>query len=283
MSHSTVISTSILARHLTDPEWAVVDCRFDLNDTERGREEYLKSHIPGAVYAHLDQDLSGRVIPGRTGRHPLPSVEQMVRTFSRWGINEDVQVVAYDDAGGAIAARLWWMLGYVGHDAVAVLDGGWPAWQAEKLPLNNSKETRERRRFVPHVRPEWAVDAAQVDAIRMDSSWRLLDARDAERYRGEVEPIDPVAGHIPGAVSTPYKENLGEASKLKSPSELRTRFASAVGDAERVVAYCGSGVTACHNLLAMRYAGIDGARLYPGSWSDWITDPAREVAKGAGA
>ncbi|HEX7975068.1 MAG TPA: rhodanese-like domain-containing protein, partial [Anaerolineales bacterium] len=199
--YSTLISTTELASHLEDPNWAIFDCRFSLADTGRGLRDYIQAHIPGAVYAHLDADLSGPVIPGQTGRHPLPPVEGAARTFSAWGIADEVQVVAYDDAGGALAAgRLWWMLRWLGHANATVLDGGWQAWLAEGRPVRSGQQTRSPRRFVPHLRPELLVTTSQVDAMRQDPAYRVFDARAAERYRGENETIDPVAGHIPGAI-----------------------------------------------------------------------------------
>lgn len=272
MNYTTLISCLELAERLEDERWIVVDCRFSLGDPERGRIDYGKAHIPGAVYAHLDEDLSGPVIPGKTGRHPLPTTQDMIDRFGRWGIGPGVQVVAYDDAGGGIAARLWWMLQFLGHDAVAVLDGGWPRWERLGLPTRGGVEASEPRPFTARPRADWIVDAETVDRLRAHPRWRLVDAREGERYRGEVEPIDPVAGHIPGAVSAPFKENLHEDGLFREPEDLRRRFESVIGDtpADHVISYCGSGVTAAHNLLAMAHAGLGHARLYPGSWSEWL-------------
>lgn len=274
MMYSTLISCLELADHVGDDDFVVVDCRFSLDDPERGRADYERSHIPGAVYAHLNDDLSGEIIEGKTGRHPLPPVGEMADTFGAWGISEGVQVVAYDDSGGGVAARLWWMLQYLSHDAVAVLDGGWPRWLASDLPTRTGTESRRARRFTPRPRTEWIIDAETVEAIRNRDTWKLVDARDAERYRGEVEPIDPIAGHIPGALSAPFKENLNGDGYFREPEELRQRFEKVIGDtpADRVVSYCGSGVTAAHNLLAMAHAGLGHGRLYPGSWSEWIIE-----------
>ncbi|NBC18742.1 MAG: sulfurtransferase [Bacteroidetes bacterium] len=280
MPHTTLISAQALHAHLDDPDWAVVDCRFALDDPEAGRRAYEAAHVPGAVYAHLDDDLSGPIVPGVTGRHPLPSVDEVAETLSAWGIDADVQVGVYDDAGGALAARLWWMLRWLGHDAAAVLDGGWPAWQAAGFPTCSGVEQRPRRTFVPEPCPDLIVDAEDVEALRTDPRYRLLDARAAVRYRGEEEPLDPVAGHIPGARSAPYADNLKADQHLRSPEALRERFEAIIGEtpAERVVCYCGSGVTAAHDLLAFAHAGLGLPRLYPGSWSEWITDPDRPVA-----
>mgnify|MGYP001827696937 CR=1 FL=1 len=282
MTYQTLISTEALAAHLKDPDWAVVDCRFALTDTEQGRRAYRQSHIAGAVYAHLDEDLSGPIIAGQTSRHPLPSVEHFVRTLSDWGVDERVQVVAYDALGGAIAARLWWMLRWLGHGAVAVLDGGWPRWQAEGRPTRSDPESRQPRGFVPHQVPELLVSADDVEQIRLDAAHRLVDARSADRFRGENETLDPVAGHIPGAISLPFAGNLDADGSFLPAETLAAQFQDPLGavPAERTVFYCGSGVTAAHNILAMAHAGLGEARLYAGSWSEWITDPERPVQQG---
>jgi len=283
MAFTTLIDPETLQAHLEDPDWVVVDCRFSLSDPAHGRRAYQEAHIPGAVYAHLDEDLSGPIVAGRTGRHPLPDPDWLARKLSAWGIDHRTQVVAYDDAGGAFAARLWWLLGWLGHDAVAVLDGGWPRWVREGRPVRGGIETRPSRTFVARIRPERVVSADEVLQHLHDPCWRLLDARAPERYRGEQEPIDPVAGHIPGAVNAPFAENLTPEGTFRLPEQLRQRFEALLGDVppERVICYCGSGVTAAHNLLAMAHAGLPGARLYAGSWSEWITDPRRPVARGA--
>jgi thiosulfate/3-mercaptopyruvate sulfurtransferase len=277
---TTLIDTAKLAGHLDDPAWAIVDGRFSLADPDYGEREYLARHIPGAVFAHLDRDLAGPVVPGRTGRHPLPDVATFGRTLGGWGIGAGVQVVAYDDLGGAFAARLWWLLRWLGHAEVAVLSGGWPRWLAEDRPVRAGRESRSPRTFVPRPRPELVVDAAEVDDIRLDPAWRLLDARAADRFAGRNETIDPVAGHIPGAASAPFAENLAADGRFLSPGDLRARYAGLLGGIppERTVATCGSGVTAAHLLLALAYAGLGEARLYAGSWSEWITDPDRPVA-----
>jgi thiosulfate/3-mercaptopyruvate sulfurtransferase len=283
MDYTTLITVDALAAHLGQPDWVVVDCRFALSEPERGRQDYLQAHIPGAVYAHLNEDLAGPVVPGQTGRHPLPQPEAVVAKLGHWGIGDGVQVVAYDDTGGAIAAaRLWWMLRWLGHDAVAVLDGGWPAWLAAGRPVTSGAEHRPPRPFTPHIRPALLVSAAEVDALRTDAGYRVFDVRTADRYRGENETIDPVAGHIPGAVSAPYGANLDATGHFLPPDALQARLAPLLGDvpAEQSVSYCGSGVTAAHNLLALAHAGLGNGRLYAGSWSEWITDPARPIATG---
>lgn len=269
---STIISAKDLHQHLHDPSWRVVDCRFQLDDTEAGRRAYQAGHIPGALYAHLDKDLSGPIIPQQTGRHPLPSVAETEALFSRLGIDRKVQVVVYDDKGGAIAARLWWMLRWLGHDAVAVLDGGWSAWIAHAYPVEDTVPDVALRTFIAQERTDWILNADQVDAIRQDDEWALIDSRTPERYRGEHEPIDPVAGHIPGARNAPHPETVGPEGTYRTAGELRAHFQQVADQrpAEHTVFYCGSGVTACRNILAYKAAGLGDARLYPGSWSEWI-------------
>lgn len=268
----TIISAKDLHQHLHDPSWRVVDCRFQLDDTEAGRRAYQAGHIPGALYAHLDEDLSGPIIPQKTGRHPLPSVAETEALFSRLGIDRKVQVVVYDDKGGAIAARLWWMLRWLGHEAVAVLDGGWSAWIARAYPVEENVPNVAPRTFVAQERTDWTLNADEVEAIRQDEDWALIDSRTPERYRGEQEPIDPVAGHIPGARNAPHPETVGPEGTYRSAEELRAHFQQVAGKrpAEQTVFYCGSGVTACRNILAYKAAGLGDARLYPGSWSEWI-------------
>jgi thiosulfate/3-mercaptopyruvate sulfurtransferase len=279
--YTSLINTSDLNTHLHDPDWVVVDCRFSLGDVERGRRDYFQDHIPGAFYAHLDEDLSGKIIPGRTGRHPLPEEDASAKLFSRWGIDEKVQVVAYDDASGMVASRLWWMLRWLGHDAVAVLDGGWPAWVKSGYPTDTEPSQRSPRNFIPRQRDELAVDADFVNAVKKDPQYLVIDSRAPERYKGEVEPIDQVAGHIPGAVNLPHEDVAGTDGALLSSSELKDHFQSTAGQwpPEKTIFYCGSGVSACHNILAYYHAGLGEARLYPGSWSEWITDGGREVAR----
>ena len=282
MTFMTILSTYELGNHLADPNWVILDCRFWLSDAERGEREYLETHVPGAVYVHLDRDLSGPVIQGITGRHPLPAVEAVAETFSGLGIGPGVQVVAYDDAGGALAAaRAWWMLRWLGHSAVAVLNGGWRLWQKEGRLVRAGVEKNPPGGFQPSPRPELLISAGQVEKLRLDPTYRVLDSRSVERFRGENETIDPVAGHIPGAVSAPFAVNLQPDGRFRSKESLRSRFKRVMGDvpAEKGIFYCGSGVTAAHNILALEYAGLGEARLYAGSWSEWITDPNRPVEK----
>ncbi len=282
MAFTTIISTAELAKHLDEQDWVVVDSRFLLANPTQGRMDYEKAHIPGAVYAHLDEDLSGPIVKGVTGRHPLPSVEKAAEVFSRYGIDSNVQVVAYDDVGGALAAgRVWWLLRWLGHESVALLDGGWQAWVKQALPVRSGIETRKPRSFLAHPRNELIVTADEVEEMRKNPQYRLLDARSAERFRGENEIIDPVAGHIPGAVSAPYAENLNPDGTFQTDESLAARYKKLVNNVpfQHVVCYCGSGVTATHDILAMMKAGLGEARLYAGSYSEWITDPKRPVDK----
>ena len=278
--YMNIISTEDLAQHLQQPDWVLVDCRFALEDTEKGRREYREAHIPRAIYAHLDEDLSAPVIPHQTGRHPLPDIEVLTRTFSGWGIEAGVQVVVYDDAVGAIAARLWWMLRWLGHQQVAVLNGGWHHWRQEARPTTDHIQNPVARPFEAKPDPALLTDAEHVLNVLEDPAYRLLDARAADRYRGENETIDPVAGHIPHARSAPFIENV-ENGLLLSPKELRSRFQALLGKVEpgKTICYCGSGVTSCHNLLALVHAGLGDGILYAGSWSDWITVPDRPLAR----
>jgi thiosulfate/3-mercaptopyruvate sulfurtransferase len=284
-------------------DWAIIDCRFDLARPEWGATAYAAGHIPGALYAHLDRDLSGPVA-AHTGRHPLPAPEQLAQTFGRWGIDASVQVVAYDQGNGAYAARLWWLLRWAGHPKVAVLNGGFAAWQQAGLPLEATPGARSARSF------KWQPDSkdaahevvatAELERIVQagdlhSGALMLVDARAADRFAGQNETIDPVAGHIPGARNYPFSGNLDSRGRFLPAEELRQRWAAALGEAgvtrgnppatpagspnaSRMIAMCGSGVTACHNLLALEIAGLPGARLYAGSWSEWIRDPGRPVA-----
>jgi len=286
MVYNTLIAIDGLLPHLENPDWAIIDCRFSLDDTGRGRRDYLRSHVPGAVYAHLDEDLCAPVIPGATGRHPLPPIAQLEDRFSKWGIGESVQVIAYDDwtpASGGVAARLWWSLRWLGHNTVAVLDGGWAAWQRLGLPSRRGVESRPRRKFQPNECPELLASSEEVMRWRQDPSYKVFDSRTTDRFRGENETIDPVAGHIPGSVSAPYVENVASDGLFLRAEALHERFERLLGriPAERAVFYCGSGVTAAHNLLAMAHSGLGEGRLYAGSWSEWITDPQRPVSVGS--
>jgi thiosulfate/3-mercaptopyruvate sulfurtransferase len=279
MAHSTLVSTGQLAAHLTD--WAVVDCRWDLQDAAWGPAAYRAGHVPGAVHAALDADLAGPKT-GVGGRHPIPSVEALEALFGRLGIGRGTQVAVYDQDIGMFAGRLWWMLRYLGHEEVALVDGGWAKWAREGRPARTGDEHRPAATFDAAVRPDMRAGIDEVSQRAGDPGWLIVDARSPERFEGHVEPIDRAAGHIPGAVNHPFRTNASEDGTLLPADVLRDRFATLLGgrDPERVVMYCGSGVTACHNLLAMAHAGLPGARLFPGSWSEWSIDPARPVETG---
>lgn len=281
MAFRTLISTAALALHMDDPAFAIVDCRSKLDDLDWGSRGHAAAHIPGAVYADLNHDLSGPT-NGTNGRHPLPDPRALAQTFSRLGIASGVQVVAYDQENGMFASRLWWLLRWVGHDAVAVLDGGFRKWAAEGRPTESGATHRVPREFAGSPRADMAVDVRTVAAQLGPAGPRLVDARAPERYRGEIEPIDRTPGHIPGAKNHFYQWNLDEQGLFRTPVELRAKIKESIGDvpADRIVCYCGSGVTACHNLLALEHAGLPGAKLYAGSWSEWSSDPARPVEKG---
>jgi thiosulfate/3-mercaptopyruvate sulfurtransferase len=277
---STLISSSELALRLTAPDLCIIDCRASLQDVAAGRAAFAKAHLPGARFADLLEDLSGPIVPGQTGRHPLPSIEGFAANARGWGVSAASQVVAYDDTGGAFAARLWWLLRWLGHDAVAVLDGGFPAWVAQGGSVTDELRPVAPGDFTPHPHGKLLVTARELSSPQSRAR-KLFDARAPERFRGDVEPLDPVSGHIPGAVNLPFAENLKDG-RFRSPADLRERFAAALDGTspEEAVVYCGSGVTACHDVLAFAHAGLPLPRLYAGSWSEWITDPTRATAKG---
>jgi thiosulfate/3-mercaptopyruvate sulfurtransferase len=278
-------------------DWTVLDCRFDLARPDWGASAYATGHVPNALYAHLDRDLSGPITPG-SGRHPLPSIERLAETFGRWGIDESVQVVAYDQGNGAFAARLWWLLRWTGHRKVAVLNGGFAAWQQAGLPADTVPGERQPRVFTPRLATNAVVSTAELERLLAAGALEsgasvLVDARGADRFAGDNETIDPVAGHIPGARNQPFLRNVDARGRFLSAAELRERWQALAAQpaggpapggtpAERMIAMCGSGVTACHNLLALEVAGLPGARLYAGSWSEWIRDASRPVVRGAG-
>jgi thiosulfate/3-mercaptopyruvate sulfurtransferase len=279
---STVVNTQTLAAHIDDPRWVIVDCRFTLTAPAAGETAYAKEHLPGAHYAHLDRDLS-QAKTSCTGRHPLPEPESFAATLGRWGIQPGVQVVVYDDSFGAIAARLWWMLRYwVGHDAVALLDGGLQKWKREARPVNGKVVSPHAGAYIFTPHRDGMVSAPDLAKALAHQDVCLIDARPERRFSGEDDPIDPVAGHIPGSLNWPFEENLDIDSTLMSPPDLTDAYRELIGAyrPEQVVHSCGSGVTACLNLLAMEHAGLEGSRLYAGSWSEWITDPARAVETG---
>ncbi len=274
--YKTLIDVPTLAQNYEKPDWVIVDCRFSLADTAVGYQNYQSAHIPGAVYAHLDNDLSSPPVTDH-GRHPLPTPQRLAQLFSRLGIDEMSQVVVYDDAGGMIASRLWWELRYMRHDAVAVLDGGWQAWQAANLPTNSGVEQNEAAQFTGRPQPKWVVTVNEVEDQPL-----LVDSRGPERYRGEIEPLDPQPGHIPGAVNLPFGNQLGADGRFRPNDEMKAELQAVLGKTapEAATFYCGSGVSACVNLLAMAHVGLGNGRLYVGSWSEWSSDPARPVATG---
>ena len=279
MQYTTLISAADLAQQ-RQPNWIVLDCRHDLANPQAGRTSYDAGHMPGALFASIDHDLSdhARAADGSfRGRHPLPAIDAFIATLRRWGIDADSQVVAYDAQGGMYAARLWWMLRWAGHEAVAVLDGGLPAWTAAGQPLATdvpkpAPGTLQRRPSLVHT-----VGAGD---ILSQPQLKVLDARAPDRFRGENETLDPVGGHIPGAANRFFKDNLQPDGRFKPAAQLCSEFSALVADPSSAVMQCGSGVTACHNLLALEVAGLPGAALYPGSWSEWCADPSRPVATG---
>jgi len=279
---TTLISTADLAAHLDDPSFVIVDVRHDLMQPDAwGEAQYRAGHLPGARFAHIDRDLSAPKT-GANGRHPLPAPEVAAAMFGRLGIDATKQAVAYDQNSGMFASRLWWMLRWLGHGAVAVLDGGWDKWVREGRPASTVLPVPGPATFaIRGIAP--TVNVGEVLASLAGHSLTLVDARAPERYRGETEPLDPVAGHIPGALNRPCAQNLSADLTFKPARALRAEFGALLGSIppERVVNHCGSGVTGCHNVLAMEIAGLAGARLYPGSWSEWCADPARPVARGA--
>lgn len=273
-----LITVFELKSQLSSPAVKVFDCRYALMDPSHGRVQYDKSHLSGAIFVDMNRDLAAPHIPGKTGRHPLPAKAEWIRTVCRWGLTPDVHVMLYDDGGGSSSSRMWWMLKWIGHEKVSVLDGGWQAWQAAGLPVTPEVPAAPQASADLYSAPTSLVTLLTADQV--DGSRQLLiDARDLPRFKGEVEPIDPVAGHIPGAVCSPFAGNLQDG-RFKSAEALREKFAMAVNSSKPVVCYCGSGITACHNMLAMAVAGLPTPALYAGSWSEWITDPSHAIATG---
>ncbi|MCL1633201.1 sulfurtransferase [Luteimonas sp. SX5] len=276
---TTLVQAETLADALERHDLAIVDCRFSLADTDAGERAHAQSHVPGALYAHLDRDLSDHRKQGQ-GRHPWPDAGDFTAVLGKWGITAQTQVVAYDDGEGAYAARLWFLLRALGHERVAVLDGGWTRWLALGLPVETQIRSPQPVDYEASFDESMLLDATQVQA-HLDAGGLLVDARGAERFRGEVEPLDRVAGHVPGAQNRPYPLNLSDG-RFKSREDLAEEFQRLLQgrDPREMVAMCGSGVTACHHLLAMAHAGLPGAKLFAGSWSGWISDPSRPVATG---
>ena len=279
MNASTIVSCSELAAHLNDADWRVFDCRHQLSDPGYGEKAYAAGHLPGAFFLHLDRDLSG-LKTGKNGRHPLPDPQQLAAKLGAAGVSRQTQVVVYDDAGGMMAGRLWWLLRWLGHDKVAVLDGGIGQWLKEGRPLSSEVPTSKPADFSV-VQRDWVVSADDVLANIECGEFCVIDARAPDRFRGENETMDPVGGHIPGARNRFFRDNLDADGYFRSAAELRNDYLGLLAGVEpaQVVMQCGSGVTACHNLLAMEIAGLHGAKLYAGSWSEWCSDPARPVAR----
>lgn len=277
--YKTIINTDELEQLIQQEMVTIVDCRHVLTDTDWGQREYQESHIPGAYYAHLDHDLSGPILPGQTGRHPLPSDwNRIFEMFGNWGISPDCQVVVYDQSHGGIASRLWWMLKFSGHENVAVLNGGWKKWHEEGREVSKVIPTKHDRVFYGVLQENMVASMDEVQACPQMPDTILIDARAAQRFGGKEEPIDPIAGHIPSAVNYPFLDNLNDDLTWKSPSELTARFQMIYHQLpDDVIVYCGSGVTACHNILGIVMAGFKMPRLYPGAWSEWITRSENEI------
>jgi thiosulfate/3-mercaptopyruvate sulfurtransferase len=281
MITGALVEAAALAERLREPQWVVVDCRFNLLEPEAGYGDYLRSHIPLARYAHLDRDMA-RTPGSNDGRHPLPLPEAFADRLGAWGIDTDSTVVVYDERGGAIAARLWWLLRWIGHERVALLNGGFAAWQARSLPVSSGVPVWQPARSALRVpRADWVASVADVSAAE-SSGALLVDVRAPERYRGEREPIDPMAGHVPGAHNWPFSRNLAADGRFRESGELRRDLQALLAgrDPARIIAMCGSGVTACHLLLAMQVAALGEGRLFAGSWSQWIRNPARPIRTG---
>ena len=283
MPLAQLISPQQLAERQQSSGWVILDCRFALEDPDYGRCSYAEGHIEGAQYADLERHLSGPVTKGVTGRHPLPAADTLTRQLQAWGISADTDVVLYDDGPGAYAARAWWLLAWLGkRDGVFILDGGLKAWHAAGFPLSLDAPVVEPGTFAGTPDPRLLLDAEHLQKRLGQPGLTLIDARAQPRFRGEVEPIDPIAGHIPGAQCAAFSENLGSDGRFLPADQLKQRFAAQLQGRppQELVAYCGSGVTACHNLFALSLAGYPLGKLYAGSWSEWITDPAREIATG---
>jgi thiosulfate/3-mercaptopyruvate sulfurtransferase len=280
---TTLIDANTLLQHLDDPKWVILDCRHDLMNPDFGRNAFAEGHIQNAQFANIDTDLSGPKTGADgvfRGRHPLPERAVLLETLRAWGINDDSQVVAYDAHGGMFAARLWWLLRWLGHGAAAVLDGGLAAWNAAGLPLVTAVAARPRGNISERPALVRTVSVAEVLENLSSARFQVVDARANDRFRGENETIDPVGGHIPGARNRFFKDNLQADGRFKDAATLKREWMAIAGDSAKAVMQCGSGVTACHNLLALESAGLPGAALYPGSWSEWCADRTRPIATG---
>ena len=281
MSYTTLISATDLIKHLNKPDWVIFDCRFSLADETAGAKAYRQGHLPTARYADLNKDLSSPV-KSSTGRHPLPDFSTLAKKLGDWGVSNRSQIVVYDDAGGAFAGRMWWLLRTMGHQNVAVLDGGIKQWQKQNLPITTHLSKVSPAQFRCYLDARQWLSAAEVENGLANRSISLIDARTPERYAGLQEPIDPVAGHVPKAINRPFQLNLNKNGLFLPAEQLKNQFLylTESRNPEQVAHMCGSGVTAIHNLLAMEVAGLHGSKLYVGSWSEWITNKNRAVAKG---
>ena len=280
MSYKTIISAKNLIENINNPNYRLFDCRCDIKDTSYGLEAYNEGHIPGAIFVDIDNDLASEKTP-TSGRHPLPNIEVIVNKLSKWGVSGDTQAVIYDDAGGAFASRMWWIMRWLGHDNVAVLDGGIGSFISMGHKLTSDHSQIVPSNFVPSASDEMHVDVEEVENVQYQLDRILIDARSKERYLGIKDPVDNIYGHVPGAISSPLGLNLDKNGFFRSSEELKLHFSKLLGEIkpENVISMCGSGITACHNLLAMEIAGFKGAKLYVGSWSEWITNPSRPIAK----
>jgi thiosulfate/3-mercaptopyruvate sulfurtransferase len=280
MNYSTLVSCAVLAEHLNDPSWRVFDCRHQLANVQYGVTSYAAGHLPGAFFMHMDRDLSG-LLTGSNGRHPLPDPQIFAAKLGAAGVSRQTQVVVYDDVGGMIAGRLWWMLRWLGHEDVALLDGGLPQWVKEGRALTSDVPKSSPAVFAADVHTDWTLTSADLLANIQTNQFCVIDARSPDRFRGENETIDPIGGHIPGARNRFCKDNLNADGLFRPAAELRREFLALLAGAspEQAVMQCGSGVTACHNQLAMEIAGLHGAKIYPGSWSEWSSDSSRPVAR----
>lgn len=279
MSYKTIISEDILKKNIDNPEFIIFDTRCDIKDRGYGIDSYTEGHIENAIFVDVDTDLASEKKAG-SGRHPLPDIDVICQKLSHWGMDNTKQAVIYDDAGGAFAGRLWWMLKWLGHDDVAVLDGGLNSWVKNGNKLVTKHTIHEKSYFEPSVNHEMVATVKDVEEAQYAMNILLLDARSKERYDGVSDPVDPIAGHVPGAISHPLGNNLDRIGKFKSPKELKYNFdkiSPELSD-KLIISMCGSGITACHNILSLEMIGIKGVKLYVGSWSEWITDPNRPIA-----
>jgi thiosulfate/3-mercaptopyruvate sulfurtransferase len=281
MTFKTLISTEDLARNLDNPDFLIIDVRFTLDDESWGKRVYEDAHIPGALHADVSEHLSGEIIPGKTGRRPFPKAEDFATVLSNWGVKPNTQVICYDAESGLMAAsRLWLMFRWMGHDQVAVLDGGLKIWLEESREVNQKVRNVVPSTYIPHIREELFATVDEVDAVRNDSNHCVFDSRGAEGYHGGGKYYDPVRGHIAGAGLADRAETLAKDGRFRPIDELQTHYSTLLGGVSpaNTIFYCGSGITAAQNVIAMQHAGFDGCRMYIGSWSEWITDPNREIA-----